>query len=258
MTSRHQLVEEYQVLLVARRIEHWLSPKEWLCTFCSLGQCQLGLKAAGQKLPQVQGYWWGCALHKGRKREWNPAHVPYQALCYPRGYISQKQGCVPGWWVFLQFILRLYTFVALQRPETNIVLSHSDHKTPPANVLLFQRQKNWHLGLCGQSKGSRIFFGWILFLIIRHFPRPQNSLEHRPQKMMEITLPGGEMVFPSAINSCLSYLARIHCSFKTLKRKNLWSAVSDEFSSHGNLLRPCNWGWEYHSSYLTACSGYPR
>lgn len=49
---------------------------------------------------------------------------------------------------------------------------------------------------------------------------------------MEITLPGGEVVFPSAINSCLSYLARIHCSFNTLRRESLWSTVSEAPFSH--------------------------
>lgn len=56
------------------------------------------------------------------------------------------------------------------------------------------------------------------------------------------------MVFPSAINSCLSYLARIHCSFKTLKRENLWSAVSAACSAHGNCLRPRGWRREHHTA----------
>lgn len=108
--------------------------------------------------------------------------------------------------------------MALQGPETNTLLGHSDHKTPPADMLLFQREKNPHLGLCGQSKGGR-------YLSAELVPDTQalcflDLIKTRPQKTMKITLPGGEMIFPSAINSCLSYLARIHCSFKTLKRKH--------------------------------------
>lgn len=109
--------------------------------------------------------------------------------------------------------------VALQGPETNVFLGQSDHKTPPADVLLFQRQRNPQLGLCGQSKGGRYISADLVpnTQALCFLERIRTSL----QKMMKITLPGGEIVFPSAINSCLSYFARIHCSFKTLKREAL-------------------------------------
>lgn len=119
----------------------------------------------------------------------------------------------------MQFILRLVHPVVLQGPETNELLGQEDHKTPPANVLLFQKQRNPHLGLWGQREGGR-------YLSADLVPNTQalcflECIRISPQKIMKITLPGCEMVFPSAINSCLSYLARIHCSFKTLKRENL-------------------------------------
>ena len=34
------------------------------------------------------------------------------------------------------------------------LLGQEDHKTPPAEVLLFQKQRNPHLGLWGQSEGG--------------------------------------------------------------------------------------------------------
>lgn len=57
------------------------------------------------------------------------------------------------------------------------------------------------------------------------------------------SLPGGRTVFSSDINSCLSYLARIHCSFKTLKRELLVSCVY--FS---DFPRPCSGRWGQPSS----------
>ena len=159
-----------------------------------------------------------CPAQRWEGRQ-NPAHSPSQGLCHTRAPLARSRLSISTWSVqgvnlFSIYTKTLYTLWSCKDLKR---VSFSAKKTikPHQPRCCYFRSRGTHTLVSGaRARAADLVPNTQALCFLE-------CIRISPQEIMKITLPGGEMFFPSAINSCLSYLARIHCSFKTLKRENL-------------------------------------